>query len=256
MAVKGLTVLAFVAAAILLALVTSPDDQSEAIAVIHRLGGNHFVDLDKPGKPVISAALSKAGPDGEGLKSLRAFPQLRELDMKDPEDAGRHLIHLTRLNQIKEISLDRSPLTDAGMKQPGGVNAEGGQCWRRVRPLNADHPQENWLTELVLADESKLQRLVRLRPGTQLQILQECVCLRAPLVLRQPRGRPALCPSEAAWTPRVGTVANQDSDDAEVVAACGQHEGCLIGIRWAVNFTGLSRSAPESPPVQIPWQQI
>ena len=58
--------LALIATPILFALVTSPDDQSEAMAVINRLGGTYYNDPDKPDKPVISVALSKAGPDGEG----------------------------------------------------------------------------------------------------------------------------------------------------------------------------------------------
>ena len=113
--------LAFVVVPILLGVGSSADDRSEALCLIERLGGSYYVDPDKPGKPVVSVAMSKAGPNGEGLKCLKVFPELRELDLKDLEDADKQLIHLKGLNQIKEMNLDRSSLTDAGMKHLGGL---------------------------------------------------------------------------------------------------------------------------------------
>ena len=111
--------LAFVAASILLALVASPDEQSEALALIEHLGGRYYVDPDKPGKPVVFVAMSKVGTNGEGLKCLKVFPELRELDLKDLEDADTQLIHLKGLNQIKEMNLDRS-----SRKTPGNSRRE------------------------------------------------------------------------------------------------------------------------------------
>ena len=78
---------------------------SLTLSLIVELGGRYNVDQDKPGKPVVFVAMSKAGPDGEGLKCLKVFPELRELDLKDLEDADDQLIHLKGLNQVKEINL-------------------------------------------------------------------------------------------------------------------------------------------------------
>ena len=113
--------LTVVAAPILFAAMAVLDDRSEALALIEHLGGRWYVDRDKPGNPVVSVALSKAGQNGEGLKCLREFPKLRELDLKDLEDADKQLVHLKSLNQIREINLDRSSLTDAGMKHLQGL---------------------------------------------------------------------------------------------------------------------------------------
>jgi len=70
---------------------------------------------------VVSVAMSKAGSNGEGLKYLGVFPQLRELDLKDLGDADTQLIRLKSLGWIKELSLDRSSSTDAGMKHLQGL---------------------------------------------------------------------------------------------------------------------------------------
>ena len=59
--------LAFVATPILLIILAAPDDQSEALALIEHLGGRYYIDPDKPGKPVVSVAMSKVGPDSEGV---------------------------------------------------------------------------------------------------------------------------------------------------------------------------------------------
>src|SRR5262249_17531303 len=76
-------------------------------------------------------------------------------------------------------------------------------------------------------------------PSTILKIFQIIEGLHAVLVLSQPCRRLTLCPPEAAWTPRVRPVANQDLNGAEVVATGSQHQGRLIGIGWAVNFSAL-----------------
>ena len=76
----------------LFALVASCDDRSEALALIERLGGRYYVDPVKPGRPLAYVALSNVGSDGEGLKCLRVFPELQELDLKDLEDADRQLV--------------------------------------------------------------------------------------------------------------------------------------------------------------------
>lgn len=70
---------------------------------------------------MFSVALPQVGPNSEGLKCLKVFPELRELDLKDLEDADNRLVHLKGLKQIKEINLDRSSLTDAGMKHLAGL---------------------------------------------------------------------------------------------------------------------------------------
>jgi len=114
-----------VAAPILLAMMAPTDVRSEALAVIERLGGRYYADPHQPGYPVVSVALSNAGAGGEGLKCLAVFPELRELDLKDLEDADRQLVHLAGLRQVRELSLDRTSLTDAGMRHIRGlVNLE------------------------------------------------------------------------------------------------------------------------------------
>jgi hypothetical protein len=120
--VQEAAVLAFATTSILLSVVAVSDDRSEALAIIRRLGGDYSVDRDKPGMPVVSVKLSNPGRTGEGLTCLRAFPDLRELDLTDLEDADRQLTHLQGLNQVKEIHLDRSSMTDAGMKHLQGLH--------------------------------------------------------------------------------------------------------------------------------------
>jgi hypothetical protein len=78
--------LALFAMPVLLVVLGAPDDQAEALTLIEHLVGRYYVDPDKPGNPVFSVALSKVGPDGEGLKCLKVFPELRELDLKDLEE--------------------------------------------------------------------------------------------------------------------------------------------------------------------------
>ncbi len=61
--------IAVVVAPILLLVSAPPDDRSEALALIERLGGRYHIDPDKRGKPVVSVAMPFLG----GLQRQRIW---------------------------------------------------------------------------------------------------------------------------------------------------------------------------------------
>ena len=104
----------------ILILLTEPPQaktlERQAIEVVMGLGGRVDYDLALPGRPVVYVALNLAGADGAGLKCLKSLPHLEKLDLMDIDGADAALIHVAELTRLRQLNVDRSTLTDRGMR--------------------------------------------------------------------------------------------------------------------------------------------
>src|SRR5438105_4558241 len=63
-------------------------EEQNHIARIQRLGGRVERDETKPGKPVVGVILRQSGVDADAIKELKAFKELKRLDLGDSQSAG------------------------------------------------------------------------------------------------------------------------------------------------------------------------
>jgi hypothetical protein len=126
----GLTVLSFtILAAGLSAAPPAKDkatkEEERAIAAIKKLGGSIERDSKLPGNPVVEVDLSGKQTTDADLAHLKAFPELRKLDLKgnfDRESERNHLTdaglkHLRDLHKLEHLNVAGHPdITDASIE--------------------------------------------------------------------------------------------------------------------------------------------
>jgi hypothetical protein len=104
----------------LLALLASggcrqPTDTDRAIATIEKLGGSIRKDGRLAGTPVTLVKLTQSTVNDDQLQVLKAFPQLRVLDLRYTRVSDRGLAHLETLTALEQLSLDGTRVSDLGL---------------------------------------------------------------------------------------------------------------------------------------------
>jgi hypothetical protein len=109
---------AFLAAAVLVAClggVARGDAELDAVQNIKKLGGNIIRDPNQSSQPVAQAFLKGKKTTDEVLASVRVFPKLIILDVRDASVTDKGLKHLAGLPKLRILRLFNLPVTDAGI---------------------------------------------------------------------------------------------------------------------------------------------
>jgi hypothetical protein len=92
-------VLLFAAAA------TAADAEKTAVETIEKLGGKIFRDDKADGKPIVQVDLHNSKVKAEHLKQLRAFKQLRKLELGFTDIGDEGLKELHELKSLREVGI-------------------------------------------------------------------------------------------------------------------------------------------------------
>ncbi len=100
--------------------VDATDKMDLAIQRLESLGGEIKRDETLPGHPVTEVTFSQCDFD-ENARVLRLFTNLTTLNFVHAEITGAGLNELSRLKSLKSLGFDETPITQAGLKQLGGL---------------------------------------------------------------------------------------------------------------------------------------
>jgi hypothetical protein len=80
------------------------------------LGGRVECDANDPEKPVVGIVLQGTGITDDDLAHLRAFPQLRRLDLSNTRITDAGLLYLADMDQLQSLNLTGTRVTDRGAR--------------------------------------------------------------------------------------------------------------------------------------------
>jgi Leucine-rich repeat (LRR) protein len=107
----------------------NPDPQEEnkaahdlAIAVIHKVNGNIYIDETTPGKTGVKLDLRSTEITDAGLERLTALSPIVELYLNDTRITDAGLVHLKGMKQLQRLYLNDTKITDAGLPLLSGLN--------------------------------------------------------------------------------------------------------------------------------------
>lgn len=108
---------AFLAAVLVACLggVARGDAEIDAVLGIKKLGGDIRRDPNYLRQPVVEANLTGKKMTDEVVPWLKAFPDLRTLNVRDASITDKGLKHLPALPKLQIIRLKNAPVTDAGI---------------------------------------------------------------------------------------------------------------------------------------------
>jgi hypothetical protein len=96
-----------------------PLDMEQAVMTIKRLGGLVEMNLRDGDLVVTGVQLSGSKATDDDLKSLRAFPLLETLRLKDTAITDAGLVHLKTLARLRQVNLGGTKVSDRGVADLG-----------------------------------------------------------------------------------------------------------------------------------------
>ena len=90
-------------------------EQERAIARIENLGGKVELDEQRPGKPVIKVDLRRTKVTDADLEILKAFTQVRSLNLGSLGVTDAGMKHLKGLTALEHLDLQHTTVGDAGL---------------------------------------------------------------------------------------------------------------------------------------------